>query len=171
MDDDEFFADASARLGALHTPDGGFVDDPQLAAHNLATAAQRHGAAFRWKTPVTAVMRRGGRVRGVCLKDGTELSAGVVVNAAGPWSGQLNRLAEAGGDFTVGLRPLRQEVHLVAAPAGYHDAGGDGGGPVLADMDLGTSIRPEGREFLLVGGTEPECEGVPFRPWRSSGRR
>ncbi|MFE3589561.1 FAD-dependent oxidoreductase [Streptomyces niveus] len=45
----------------------------------------------------------------------------------------------------------------MAAPAGYQDAGGDGGGPVLADMDLGTYIRPEGREFLLVGGTEPEC--------------
>ncbi|MEV8412387.1 FAD-dependent oxidoreductase [Streptomyces niveus] len=38
----------------------------------------------------------------------------MVVNAAGPWSGQLNRLAEVGGDFTVGLRPLRQEVHHVA---------------------------------------------------------
>lgn len=47
VDDDEFFADASARLGALHTPDGGFVDDPQLAARNLAAAAQRHRATFR----------------------------------------------------------------------------------------------------------------------------
>ncbi|MFE1363115.1 NAD(P)/FAD-dependent oxidoreductase [Streptomyces anulatus] len=162
VDDDEFFADASARLGALHTPDGGFIDDPQLAAHNLATAARRHGAVFRWKSPVTAVTQRGGRVRGVRLQDGTELSAGVVVNAAGPWSGQLNRLAGVGGDFTVGLRPLRQEVHHVAAPAGYHEAADDGHAPVLADMDLGTYIRPDGREFLLVGGTEPECDPLEW---------
>ncbi|WP_432160373.1 NAD(P)/FAD-dependent oxidoreductase [Streptomyces sp. NRRL F-5630] len=162
VDDDEFFADASARLGALHTPDGGFVDDPQLAARNLASAAQRHGADFRWNTRVTEVVRRGGRVRGVRLAAGTELSAGVVVNAAGPWSGQLNRLAGVGGDFTIGLRPLRQEVHHVAAPADYRRDDGDRQTPVLADMDLGTYIRPEGGRFLLVGGTEPECDPLEW---------
>ncbi|WP_405550235.1 FAD-binding oxidoreductase [Streptomyces globisporus] len=162
VDDDQFFAEASARLGALHTPEGGFIDDPQLAARNLAAAAQRLGATFRWKTEITAVMRQGERVRGVRLQEGTELSAGVVVNAAGPWSGQLNQLAGVGGDFTVGLRPLRQEVHHVAAPADYHDVGGDRHAPVLADMDLGTYIRPDGREFLLVGGTEPACDPLEW---------
>ncbi|KOG87748.1 oxidoreductase, partial [Streptomyces varsoviensis] len=87
---------------------------PQLAAANLAAAARRHGAAFLWNTRVTEVVRKGGRVRGVRLHDGTELSAPVVVNAAGPWSGRLNQLAGVGADFTVGLRPLRQEVHHVA---------------------------------------------------------
>ncbi|MDJ1132085.1 NAD(P)/FAD-dependent oxidoreductase [Streptomyces iconiensis] len=160
VDDEEFFADASGRLGALCTPDGGFVDDPQLAAANLAAAAQRHGASFRWNTRVTAVSQAGGRVSGVRLDDGTALSAPVVVNAAGPWSGRLNRLAGVGGDFTIGLRPLRQEVHHVAAPPGYGVGGG--AGPVVADMDLGTYIRPEGREFLLVGGTEPECDPLEW---------
>ncbi|MFH8983995.1 NAD(P)/FAD-dependent oxidoreductase [Streptomyces varsoviensis] len=181
VDDDAFFADASGRLGALHTPDGGFVGDPQLAAANLAAAARRHGAAFLWNTRVTEVVRKGGRVRGVRLHDGTELSAPVVVNAAGPWSGRLNQLAGVGADFTVGLRPLRQEVHHVAAPPGYHGGGrrdgaeaeagaeGRGGagsetrvGPVIADMDLGTYLRPEGRDFLLVGGTEPECDPLEW---------
>lgn len=168
VDDEEFFADATGRLGALHTPDGGFVDDPRLAAANLAAAARRHGAAFRWRARVTAVPRSGGRLRGVRLDDGTELSAPVVVNAAGPWSGRLNRLAGVGGDFTVSLRPLRQEVHHVAAPPGYGVGGGSG--PVLADMDLGTYIRPDGRGFLLVGGTEPECDALEWLDDPDTGR-
>ncbi|MEV0266215.1 FAD-dependent oxidoreductase [Streptomyces sp. NPDC050617] len=169
VDDEEFFADATGRLGALHTPDGGFVGDPQLAAANLAAAARRHGASFRWNTRVTAVERDGGRVRGVRLDDGTELSAPVVVNAAGPWSGRLNRLAGVGADFTIGLRPLRQEVHQVAAPPGYH---GDGErvGPVIADMDVGVYLRPEGRDFLLVGGTEPECDPLEWLDDPDDGR-
>ncbi|MFF7154320.1 FAD-dependent oxidoreductase [Streptomyces sp. NPDC008139] len=48
----------------------------------------------------------------------------------------------------------------MAAPAGYRRAGGPG--PVIADLDLGTYLRPEGRDFLLVGGTEPECDPLEW---------
>ncbi|MBD0739249.1 NAD(P)/FAD-dependent oxidoreductase [Streptomyces sp. CBMA29] len=160
VDDEAFFADATARLGGLHTPDGGYISDPQLAALNLASAAAKRGAHFSFNTEVTEVIRTGERVGGVRLSDGTTLSAPVVVNAAGPWSGALNRLAGVGADFTVQVRPMRQEVHQVAAPAGYHPAGGPG--PVIADLDLGTYMRPEGRDFLLVGGTEPECDPLEW---------
>ncbi|WP_369211289.1 NAD(P)/FAD-dependent oxidoreductase [Streptomyces flavofungini] len=160
LGDDAFYADAATRLGALHTPDGGYVSDPQLAALNLATAAAQHGTRFSFHTAVTDVIRSGDRVRGVRLSDGTTLSAPVVVNAAGPWSRSLNRLAGVGADFTVQVRPMRQEVHQVAAPPGYHRAGGSG--PVVADLDVGTYLRPEGQDFLLVGGTEPECDPLEW---------
>lgn len=168
VDDDAFFEGPHGRLGALFTPEGGFVNDPQLAAANLAAAARRHGAAFQWRAQVAAVLRARGRVCGVRLHDGTELHSRVVVNAAGPWSGHLNRLAGVGDDFTVGVRPLRQEVHLVAAPPGYHPGGASG--PVIADMDLGTYLRPEGREFLLVGGVEPECDPLEWLERPEDGR-
>ena len=38
--DPGFWEDASAPLEAYFQPDGGFIDDPQLAAHNLMVAAQ-----------------------------------------------------------------------------------------------------------------------------------
>ncbi|MFD0417936.1 NAD(P)/FAD-dependent oxidoreductase [Streptomyces sp. NPDC127108] len=158
--DDAFFTDATAHLGALHTPDGGYVSDPQLAALNLAWAAERRGTRFFFNTEVTDVVRDGDRVRGVRLSDGTVLSAPVVVNAAGPWSGALNRLAGVGAEFTVRVRPMRQEVHQVAAPDDYHPEGRSG--PVIADLDLGTYLRPEGHGFLLVGGTEPECDPLEW---------
>ncbi|MCX4850649.1 FAD-binding oxidoreductase [Streptomyces sp. NBC_00893] len=160
VDEDEFFADATTQLGALHTPDAGYIDDPQLAALNLADAARDRGVTFRFNTEVTDVLQRGNRVRGVRLADGSRLSTPVLVNAAGPWSGALNRIAGVGAEFTVRVRPLRQEVHQVAAPPGYHPA--DGLGPVVADLDLGIYLRPNGRGFLLVGGTEPDCDPLEW---------
>jgi glycine/D-amino acid oxidase-like deaminating enzyme len=155
VDEEAFFAGPSGELGALFTPDAGYVDDPQLAAQNLADAAGELGARFRFHRSVVAVDRAGDRVAGVRLSDGTRIAAPVVVNAAGPWSGGLNRLAGVGDDFTVGVRPLREEVHQVAAPDGVSDGGPL---PVVADLDLGTYLRPASGGHLLVGGTEPDCD-------------
>ncbi|GAB3164965.1 FAD-binding oxidoreductase [Amycolatopsis stemonae] len=156
IDDDAFWADAAGTLGGVHTPDAGYVTDPQLAARNLADAAAEEGAWFRFRSTVSGVDVSGGRVTGVVLADGTRIFAPVVVNAAGPWSGRLNALAGVGADFTIGVRPLRQEVAHVLAPEGYHPAGGVG--PAVADMDLGTYFRGEVGGGLLVGGTEPPCD-------------
>ena len=158
--DDAFWAEPVGRLGAVYTPDGGYVDDPQLAAHNLAAAAERFGATFLYNTPVTAVRRQGDRVAGLTLTGREQLDAPVVVNVAGPWSGQLNRLAGVGDDWTVSVRPMRQEVHHVTAPPGYNSA--DAPGPVVADLDLGTYFRGAPGNGLVVGGTEPECDPLQW---------
>src|SRR4051812_47169004 len=46
VDDPAFFDDAHGRLAGSFTPDAGYVDDPRLAAANLAAAARHHGATF-----------------------------------------------------------------------------------------------------------------------------
>ncbi|OSY35229.1 MULTISPECIES: NAD(P)/FAD-dependent oxidoreductase [Pseudonocardia] len=156
--DERFFDEAEGTVGAVHTPDAGYVSDPQLAARNLAWAAERHGARFLLRRAVTAI-ERGARVRAVLLDDGTRIDADVVVNAAGPWSSAINRLAGVGSDFTISLTPMRQEVAHVRAPAGRHPEGGEG--ISVADMDLGIYLRGEVGGGLLIGGTEPECD--PFQ--------
>ncbi|MER7466559.1 FAD-dependent oxidoreductase [Streptomyces sp. NPDC097981] len=156
VDDEAFFTGPAGQLGALFTPDAGYVDDPQLAAQNLADAAAGLGTRFRFHSTVVGVGQRVGRVAGIRLADGTRLTTPVVVNAAGPWSGGLNRLAGVGGEFTIGVRPLRQEVHQVAAPDGYGTAADPG--PVVADPDLGTYLRPAPGGHLLIGGTQPACD-------------
>ncbi|MEV5078737.1 FAD-dependent oxidoreductase [Streptomyces sp. NPDC056159] len=155
LEDPRFWDDAPGHLGAVYTPDAGYVSDPQLAAANLAEAATVHGATFLLGKAVVEIVRRSGRAAGVVLDDGTRIDCGIVVNAAGPWSGQLNAMAGAGTDFAVSLRPLRQEVHHLAAPA----AGVPRAPHVtVADLDLGIYLRAEAGGGLLVGGTEPECE-------------
>lgn len=157
VDDDAFWEETDARLGALYTPDAGYVDDPRLAADNLAVAARAHGARTVYRAQVVACERAGDTWR-LELADGRLVEAPVVVNAAGPWSGAFNAMAGIGAEFTVGVRPLRQEVHQVRQPAGY---GTDAApGPGVFDLDLGTYMRPGPGGAWVVGGTEPECD--PF---------
>ena len=158
--DDAFWADADGELTGVWTPDSGFIDDPQLAAVNLADAARRAGAEFRFRAEVVEIRREEDAVAGISLADGTQLHAPVLVNVAGPASARINALADRSGDvldeFGVTTRPLRQEVHHVTAPAGY---GSDRApGPLVADLDLGTYFRGTPGGGLLVGGTEPECD-------------
>jgi sarcosine oxidase subunit beta len=150
VDSDAFFDDAHGRISGTFTPDAGYVDDPRLAAHNLAAAARQHGATYHLRREVIAVDGAGPRRWRVRTTEG-DLDADVVVNAAGPWSSALNRLVGAGDDFTVTSRPLRQEVHELAAPAG-------GPGISVADPDLGVYLRPRGTSRLVVGGLEPDCD-------------
>lgn len=157
VSDDAFWEETDARLGALYTPDAGYVDDPRLAADNLATAARAHGARTAYRAEVVSCERVGETWR-LDLADGRRVEAPVVVNAAGPWSGAFNTMAGIGGEFTVGVRPLRQEVHQVRQPEGY---GTDAEpGPGVFDLDLGTYMRPGPGGAWVVGGTEPECD--PF---------
>jgi glycine/D-amino acid oxidase-like deaminating enzyme len=153
---DDFFDAPAGVLGAIYTPDAGYVDDPQLAAANLAAAAAHVGATFRYKRTVTAVEQRR-QSWTVTLDDGDILEGAIVVNAAGPWSTGLNRLAGIGSDFTVKVAPVRQEVHHVAAPPTL-----PAGFPVIADADLGVYIRGESGGNLLIGGTEPECDPLEW---------
>ncbi|WP_433372059.1 NAD(P)/FAD-dependent oxidoreductase [Streptosporangium sp. CA-115845] len=158
IEDPAFWEDTDRRLGALWTPDAGFVDDPGLAAVNLANGAKRRGARFLFRRQVIAVLGDGA-VSGVRLDDGTTVSAPVVINAAGPWSGTLNALAGVGAGWSVSVRPMRQEVHHVPAPAGYN---GEGIGPCIADLDLGVYMRGAPGDGLLVGGTEPACDELQW---------
>jgi glycine/D-amino acid oxidase-like deaminating enzyme len=150
VDDPEFFADAHGSIGGTFTPDAGYVDDPRLAAENLAAAARQHGAAYLLRREVTAVDGEGPQ-RWRVRTDQGDLHADVVVNAAGPWSSALNRLAAADADFTVTSRPLRQEVHQLPTPPGVPPV-------AVADPDLGIYLRPHGANQLVVGGLEPECD-------------
>lgn len=156
VDDERFWDPADGRLEAWFTPEAGFIDDPQLAAHNLMIAAREKGARFFFNSEVTAVRRRDARVSGVELADGSVLSTGIVVNASGPFSSRVNLLAGVVADFAeLSTRALRQEVHVLPGPEGSRF--GDGG-VVVMDADLGTYFRPQPGGTILVGGLEPDCD-------------
>ena len=159
--DEPGFAEAAEEKvdGALYFPDAGYVNDPQLAAHNLQRAAEAHGAEFRFNTDVISVQHENGRVKGIELADGSEIKAGVVVNVGGPHSGQVNRLAGVEGGMTVRHRPLRKEVCYLPGPK---DLDTEGQGLFIADMDVGGYCRPETGNKLVVGSTEPACDELQW---------
>ncbi|HEX4981838.1 MAG TPA: FAD-dependent oxidoreductase [Ilumatobacteraceae bacterium] len=159
IDDPAFADDATGELTAFYNPDSGFIDDPMLAAHNLAYAARQHGATFRFHETVVSVDQRDGHVRGVTLAGGDVVEAPVVVNVGGPHASVINRMAGVTGDMRIGHRPLRNEMFAVPAPSGFAL---DDGATIVADLDIGQYFRPQIGGTLLVGGTEPECDELEW---------
>jgi phytoene dehydrogenase-like protein len=78
-------------LGAWATPIGGMG----AVSDALASSARSFGAEIRCDAPVERIRTVGGRVRGVTLADGTELTAPVVVAATHPQITFLRQLDEA----------------------------------------------------------------------------
>ncbi len=156
---EEFWRAGSGEMGGYLTPDSGYVDDPQLAAHNIMVAAQAAGATFRFRSAVAEVLRDGDAVRGVVLDSGQRLLAPVVVNVAGPASDLLNVRAGVTGDMLVRSRPLRTETHVAAAPADFRL---ESGGVFVTDPDLGSAFRPQAGGLVHISGIEPECDPLDW---------
>ena len=155
-EDDRFWAEPEGELiGALFTPDSGYVSDPQLATHNLQRAAEAVGGEFRFNAEVADVRRAGGRVAGVTLSDGTGIDAPIVVNVAGPHSFVINRMAGVYESMNIKTRALRHEVHHVPSPAGI-DYENDG--LHTSDSDLAIYVRPESGNNILIGSEDPACD-------------
>jgi sarcosine oxidase subunit beta len=151
--DDERFGDPTAESvpGAVFIPSAGYVNDPQLASHNLQRAAEAKGAKFLFDTEVVGIRRHEGRVTGVTLKSGDPIAAPVVVNAAGPHSFIVNRMAGIDGTMKVSTRALRHEVHYLPAPDAEKL-------PFISDDDIGGYCRPEVGHTMLIGSQDPACD-------------
>ena len=141
--------------GAIFTPHTGYVSDPQLSTHNVQRAAEAKGGQFLFNSEVADIRKAGERVSGVTLKDGTRVDAPVVVNAAGPHSYILNRMAGVEEGMNIKTRALRHEVAHVPSPEGF-DFGEIG--CVIADGDAGVYCRPEVGNHILIGSEDPECD-------------
>lgn len=156
IDDPAFGAEPKASIGAYHTADGGFIDDPMLAAQNFMHAAVGYGATLRLGARVTAVAVEDRAVRGVVVDGSERIEAAVVVNAAGPASSVVNALAGVTAEMRITSRPLRQEVHVLEAPPGF-DVDNVG---LVSDPGLGVYARPAFAGRMLIGGTEPACDDM-----------
>jgi len=143
--------------GGVYFPNAGYVNDPQLVAHNLQRAAEHAGAKFRFNVEVTAIRREADRVRGVTLDDGSDIAAPVVVNVGGPHSRLINDMAGVSGGMNVTTRALRKEVCYLAAPSG---CGFDDTAPFIADPDIGAYCRPETGGKIVTGSLEPACDAL-----------
>lgn len=78
-------------LGGLHSPTD-LIANPFLVAKGYYEAAQRYGAEFLFDTEVVSLNIENGRVRGVVTGQG-EIATDTVINAAGPWSDRIGRMA------------------------------------------------------------------------------
>jgi len=155
-EDDRFWEEPVGEiLGAIHTPDSGYVSDPQLSTHNLQRATEAKGGTFLFNAEVNAIRRTDGRVTGISLADGTDIDAPVVVNVAGPHSFVINKMAGVYDSMNIKTKALRHEVHHVPAPPGV-DYEKDG--IHSSDADLAIYVRPETGNNILIGSEDPPCD-------------
>jgi sarcosine oxidase subunit beta len=99
-------------VGAAYGPSDGLADPSGLAL-GYATLARRAGAELEVGVDVTSIRVDGGRVVGVETSAGP-LDAPVVVNAAGPWAGELARTA----GIHLPLEPIPRHVLVTGAFTG-----------------------------------------------------
>lgn len=156
QEDPDFGQPTGQKLtGAIWCSTGGYISDPQLSTHNVQVAAESHGAEFRFNAEVVGIRKENGQVTGITLKDGTGLSAPVVVNAAGPHSFIINRMAGVEDNMKIKTKAVRQEVVHVPAPSEFDF---EKQGCVTSDGDIGCYSRPELGNHILCGSEDPPCD-------------
>ncbi len=91
-------------LGATWNPKDGLAD-PNSVVQGYVSGARRLGAQCFTDTEVTGIRTNGDRVHAVETKLGV-IETPVVVNAAGPWAGQIGRMA----GVDVPIVPSRRQI-------------------------------------------------------------
>jgi glycine/D-amino acid oxidase-like deaminating enzyme len=135
--------------------DTGFFDATG-ALVDVAIASKKNGVDVRLNTVVTDVLTKGGRATGVVLGDGTTVSCGLVINAAGPWCNRIN--AMVGLEVPWHLVPTRIQVIYRDLPPEVPRPI-----PVTCDSAGGIYFRPEANDGQIILGSileEDEMEEV-----------
>jgi D-arginine dehydrogenase len=139
---------------AIHEPACADIDVAGLHQHYLSLARAR-GAELRCRARLEAAQREGEGWR-LSFAGGAEVSAGVLVDAAGAWA---DTVAELAGARPLGIQPLRRTVaQLRTAPPPPADL------PLVLDISGAVYFKPEhGRLWLSPHDESPcaPCDAVP----------
>lgn len=139
-------------LGGTFYPKDGLVD-PNGVVQGYLKAAQRLGVQAYSGRPVTGINAKGGRIRGVETPAGS-LACETVIDAAGPWAGEIGRMA----GVSIPITPLRRQwlttTPLPEIPADF---------PFVIDFAQSLYFHREG-DGLLSGMSNPH-EAPGFRQY------
>jgi sarcosine oxidase subunit beta len=141
--------------GSVFFPTAGYINDPQLSAHNLQRAAENRGGKFKFNSSVVKILQDKGRVSGVELSDGSKIHSRIVVNVAGPHSMKINQMAGVEKSMNIKTKALKVEVSHVSPPVDFDY---ENKAFVVSDSDIGCYSRPETGNHILIGSEDPECD-------------
>jgi FAD-dependent oxidoreductase domain-containing protein 1 len=109
------------------------------------------------KASVTGIARSGNVVTKVMLDDGIEISAGIVVNAAGPNAGKVAAMT----GIALPVEPRKRSVFVFEARDRFDDM------PLVVDPS-GIYVRPEGSVYITGGAesydTDTAADPADFEP-------
>jgi glycine/D-amino acid oxidase-like deaminating enzyme len=127
--------------GGSYTKEDGFYSPIDILQAYVKKARQG-GAFFMEKVQVTGISIKNNNAVGIQTKNGQNIKAGIVVNAAGPWSGRVASMA--GLDLPIG--PLKRHLFFTDT---FHELPDIF--PMVIDVDSGWYMKRE-RKGLILGG-------------------
>lgn len=122
-------------LGSSFSAGDGYMD-PHSVLRGFVRKAKHLGVEYIHQE-VVEILRKGDRLEGVRTKDGTIYSSHCIVNAAGPYAGEVGAMA----GIEIPVIPVRRMVYLVKPPR-------------LFDYDLPLTIDTSGAYFLHETGRQ-----------------
>ena len=137
------FADLSPFAAFAWEARGGY-GDAYLTAQAFAASARAAGVRIRQGANVIGLLRKGDRVTGVKLEDGSEIGAGTVVVATGVWTRPF--LEPYGVD--VPIRVVREQIVIIDPGVETSTV------PVFSDLVSLQYIRPEVGGDVLFGNSD-----------------
>lgn len=132
------FVRAEGLMGGTFCPSDGIID-PGGVVQALCTEGRRLGVEYLFNRTVTAIDLADETV-GIGTPGG-DVRADIVVNAAGPFAGELAAMAGVG----LPVLPYRRNLACTEPAAGFPDAI-----PMCIDTDTGLLIRREAGGFLVA---------------------
>ena len=128
--------------GTHHADDG--LADPNSVVQGYVLGARRLGAKLLTGVAVTDIQFEGDRVQGVVTNHG-RVAAPIVVNAAGPWAGEVGKMA----GVEIPIVPLRRQIAVTGplseVPPDF---------PFVIDFGQSLYFHREG-DGLLTGMSNP----------------
>jgi sarcosine oxidase, subunit beta len=125
-------------LGATFCPTDGHADPTQVCL-GFAAVARDRGVEITSGVTATGFEIADGRLQAVQTSAG-RIETPQAVIAAGPWSGEIARLA----GIEVPIRPYRRQLYFTERPADI-----PGSAPMVVDFASSMYFRPEGPGLLL----------------------
>jgi FAD-dependent oxidoreductase domain-containing protein 1 len=134
--------------GAVGRSGEGWIDPVSLMAAFRREA--RANCVEVMAGEVVGIERQGDKIVAVGLVDGSRIACGALINAAGPWAGDLARMAGVG----LPVEPRKRYVYVLDVrepPPSLRQA------PLTVDPS-GVWFRPEGQTFICGRSPEPSEE-------------
>jgi FAD-dependent oxidoreductase domain-containing protein 1 len=122
-------------VGSSFSAGDGYMD-PHSVLQGFVRKARHVGIEYIHQE-VVEILRKGKRLEGVRTKDGTTYFSSSIVNAAGPYAGDVGKMA----GIEIPVVPVRRMVYLVKPPR-------------LFDYDLPLTIDTSGVYFLHETGRQ-----------------
>jgi len=125
-------------MGGTFCREDGYTD-PYFVTRTIAGAARKMGVKIHEKTRVESIQVKKGRIRGVKTSRG-DVSTPMVVNAAGPWGGEVAAMA----GHSMPVKPFRRQVFISRKFGPI-----PGLLPLIIDQDALFYFRKEGPGILM----------------------